>query len=146
MHPRKNGRNPGYHPRFRCAGAGPLPRLYQAGDTVLSGRYRAFVIERVGGLDVQLHAGPSLRYPCSGQSRERFERLLQTDSRNGAITEFLPAELDLSDTDLQDVLTGEGGLLGQQDKEILSVWFATGEGNTRIAQSCRRPMPEPPRP
>lgn len=92
------------------------------------------MIERVGGLDVQLR-DPSLRYPVfRAESRERFERLLQTDSRNGAITEFLPAELDLSDTDLQDVLTGEGGLLGQRDKEILSVWFATGEGNTRIAQ------------
>ena len=111
----------------------PLAPPYQAGDTVYLDD-TAFVIERVGGLDVQLR-DPSLRYPVfRAESRERFERLLQTDSRNGAITEFLPAELDLSDTDLQDVLTGEGGLLGQRDKEILSVWFATGEGNTRIAQ------------
>lgn len=111
----------------------PLAPPYQAGDTVYLDD-TAFVIERVGGLDVQLR-DPSLRYPVfRAESRERFERLLQTDSRNGAITEFLPAELDLSDTDLQDVLTGEGRLLGQRDKEILSVWFATGEGNTRIAQ------------
>ena len=111
----------------------PLTPPYRAGDTVYLDD-TAFVIERVGGLDVQLR-DPSLRYPVfRAESRERFERLLQTDSRNGAITEFLPAELDLSDTDLQDVLTGEGGLLGQRDKEILSGWFASGEGNTRIAQ------------
>ena len=111
----------------------PLAPPYRAGDTVYLDD-TAFVIERVGGLDVQLR-DPSLRYPVfRAESRERFERLLQTDSRNGAITEFLPAELDLSDTDLQDVLTGEGGLLGQRDKEILSGWFASGEGNTRIAQ------------
>ena len=111
----------------------PLTPPYQAGDTVYLDD-TAFVIERVGSLDVQLR-DPSLRYPVfRAESRERFERLLQTDSRNGAITEFLPAELDLSDTDLQDVLTGEGGLLGQRDKEILSGWFASGEGNTRIAQ------------
>ena len=111
----------------------PLAPPYQAGDTVYLDD-TAFVIERVGSLDVQLR-DPSLRYPVfRAESRERFERLLQTDSRNGAITEFLPAELDLSDTDLQDVLTGEGGLLGQRDKEILSGWFASGEGNTRIAQ------------
>lgn len=111
----------------------PLAPPYQAGDTVYLDD-TAFVIERVGGLDVQLR-DPSLRYPVfRAESRERFERLLRTDSRNGAITEFLPAELDLSDTDLQDILTGEGGLLGQRDKEILSGWFASGEGNTRIAQ------------
>ena len=111
----------------------PLAPPYRAGDTVYLDD-TAFVIERVGGLDVQLR-DPFLRYPVfRAESRERFERLLQTDSRNGAITEFLPAELDLSDADLQDVLTGEGGLLGQRDKEILSGWFASGEGNIRIAQ------------
>ena len=74
----------------------PLTPPYRAGDTVYLDD-TAFVIERVGGLDVQLR-DPSLRYPVfRAESRERFERLLQTDSRNGAITEFLPAELDLSE-------------------------------------------------
>ncbi len=132
--PRKNGRSSrtlSPIPLRRCGT--PLPRL--TGQAIRSiWTYR--ICDRARGRPGCAAARPLpalSRIPGRKQGK-RFERLLQTDSRNGAITEFLPAELDLSDTDLQDVLTGEGGLLGQRDKEILSGWFASGEGNTRIAQ------------
>lgn len=44
------------------------------------------------------------------------------------------AELDLTDTDLQDVLTGDGGLLDYQGKDKIGGWFRDGEDNAAIAQ------------
>ena len=44
------------------------------------------------------------------------------------------AELDLTDTDLQDVLTGDGGLLNYQAKDKIGGWFRDGEDNAAIAQ------------
>ena len=44
------------------------------------------------------------------------------------------AELDLTDPDLQDVLTGDGGLLDYQDKDKVGGWFRDGDDNAAIAQ------------
>ena len=65
---------------------------------------------------------------------EDFERLLRLESRNGAITEFLAPAVNSIDADLREVLTGDGGLLEQRDKELLAECFRAGDGNTRIAQ------------
>ncbi len=111
----------------------PLEPPYQVGDTVYLDN-TLFEITEVGDLNVQLR-DPSLIYPIfRAESKAQFERLLQQDLRNGGITEFLSAELEITDTDLQDVLTGEGGLLAQRDKDIISQWFRNGEGNTKISQ------------
>ena len=104
---------------------------YEISDTVyLDGT--AFIIENIGGYDIQLR-DPTLLYPIfRAESKENFERLLQRDARNGGITEFLSA--GVTDDDLQDALTVEGGLLALRDREIISGWLRAGEGNTRIAQ------------
>ena len=105
---------------------------YKVGDTVYLDD-TLFEITEVGDYNVQLR-DPALAYPIfRAESKAQFERLLQQDYRNSGITEFLPAELDITDTDLQDVLTGEGGLLDARDKEIISKWFRNGEGNKKIS-------------
>lgn len=89
---------------------------------------------------------PALAYPIFRSERiENFERLLRQDSRNGAITEFLAPAVNSIDADLREVLTGDGGLLEQRDKELLAECFRAGDGNTRIAQRLSVPMPEPPK-
>ena len=92
-----------------------------------------FTITEIRENEVQLQ-DPSLVYPIfRAESKSRFEFLLQQDDRNGAITEFLAADLNDTDTDLQDVLTADGGLLSQDDKEDIAQMFRNGESNTRIA-------------
>ncbi len=109
----------------------PLAPAYQAGDTVyLDGK--PFTITEVGLFDVHLN-DPSLRFPVSrAEGKEQFERLLLRDSRNSAITEFLPADLKKMDDDLREVLTS--GLFTEQDKAYISGWLRSGEGNTHIAK------------
>ncbi len=111
----------------------PLAPPYAVGDTVYLDN-TAFEITEVGSMDVQLR-DPTLIFPIfRAESRERFEMLLQKDSRNGSITEFLSADLNAADSDLQEVLTDGYGLLAQRDKDIISQWFRNGEGNTQISQ------------
>ena len=109
----------------------PLAPAYQAGDTVyLDGK--PFTITEVGLFDVHLN-DPSLRFPVSrAEGKEQFERRLLRDSRNSAITEFLPADLKKLDDDLREVLTS--GLFTEQDKAYISGWLRSGEGNTHIAK------------
>ena len=109
----------------------PLAPAYQAGDTVYLDD-KPFTITEVGLFDVHLE-DPSLRFPVSrAEGKERFERLLRQDSRNGAITEFLPADLKTLDDDLREVLVS--GLFSEQDKAYISGWLRSGEGNTQIAK------------
>ncbi|KAI4452496.1 hypothetical protein C823_007080 [Eubacterium plexicaudatum ASF492] len=109
----------------------PLAPAYQVGDTVYLDD-KPFEITEVGLFDVHLN-DPSQRFPVSrAEGKEQFERLLRRDSRNGHITEFLPADLKGTDDDLREVLTA--GLLTGQDKAYISGWLRSGEGNTRIAQ------------
>ena len=111
----------------------PLAPAYQVGDSV----YLEDTLFQVTGLNpdyVEL-LDPALAYPIFRSERiENFERLLRQDSRNGAITEFLAPAVNSIDADLREVLTGDGGLLEQQDKELLAECFRAGDGNTRIAQ------------
>ncbi len=110
----------------------PLAPPYKVGDTVYLDD-TAFEITEISDFNIQLR-DPTLYYPIfRSENKTQFERMLQQDHRNGGITEFLPAELDITDTDLQDVLTGEGGLLDARDKEIISQWFRNGEGNKSIS-------------
>ncbi len=111
----------------------PLAPAYQVGDSV----YLEDTLFQVTGLNpdyVEL-LDPALAYPIFRSERiENFERLLRQDLRNGAITEFLAPAVNSIDADLREVLTGDGGLLEQQDKELLAECFRAGDGNTRIAQ------------
>lgn len=111
----------------------PLAPAYQVGDSV----YLENTLFQVTGLNpdyVEL-LDPALAYPIFRSERiENFERLLRQDSRNGAITEFLAPAVNSIDADLREVLTGDGGLLEQRDKELLAECFRAGDGNTRIAQ------------
>lgn len=76
---------------------------------------------------------PTLAYPVyRTETRANFERLLRQDQRNGAITEFLPADLERFDQDLREVLAS--GLLTDRDKDYISQWLRNGEGNTKLSQ------------
>lgn len=111
----------------------PLAPAYQVGDSV----YLEDTLFQVTGLkpDYVELLDPALAYPIFRSERiENFERLLRQDSRNGAITEFLAPAVNSIDADLREVLTGDGGLLEQRDKELLAECFRAGDGNTRIAQ------------
>ena len=111
----------------------PLAPAYKVGDTVYL-EDTAYRITGVKDWSVEL-IDPTMLYPIfRAESRESFERLLYRDARNGPFTEFLPADLDLTDTDLQDALVSDGGLLALRDKEIIAGWLRGGEGNTRISQ------------
>ena len=109
----------------------PLAPAYQAGDTVYLDD-KPFTITEAGMFDIHLN-DPSLRFPVSrAEGKEQFERLLRQDFRNGHITEFLPANLKETNDDLREVLTA--GLFTGQDKEYISGWLRSGEGNTWIAK------------
>lgn len=111
----------------------PLTPAYQVGDSV----YLEDTLFHITGLkpdSVEL-LDPALAYPIfRSEQKETFERLLRQDSRNGAITEYLALDLKSVDADLREVLTGDGGLLELQDKELIAGFFRAGDGNTAIAQ------------
>ena len=109
----------------------PLASAYGAGDFVyLEDReYKIASLER-GQVEL---LDPTLAYPVNRlETRENFERLLKQDQRNGAITEFLPADLERFDQDLREVLAS--GLLKDRDKDYVSRWLRNGEGNTKLSQ------------
>ncbi len=111
----------------------PLAPAYAVGDTVYLDD-TAFQITEVSDYNVQLR-DPALAYPIfRAESKTQFEVMLYQDARNASITEYLAQDLENSDSDLQDVLTWDGGLLEHQDKEAIAGLFHTGESNTRIAQ------------
>jgi len=108
-------------------------KAYKVGDSVWLDNTE-YQITEIGMFDVQLQ-DLSLPFPIfRSESIERFEPALKLDSRNGYITEFLSSSLGMGDMDLQDVLTGEDGLLTQHNRDIVSGWFRAGFGNTRAAQ------------
>ena len=107
--------------------------LYTVGDTVYLDN-RPFEIVQLTDSHVHL-LDPALAYPIERvESIENFHMLLQRDYQNGHITDYLSADLDMTDTDLQEILIEEGGLLTQSDKETISGWFQNGDGNTRVAE------------
>ena len=117
---------------FELPDRDPTAPPYAVGDTVYLEK-TPFIITEIRDHEVQLQ-DPSLAYPIfRAEPKATFEYLLQQDYRNGAISEFLSADLDEVDPDLQDVLTAEGGLLDTRDKEIAARWFRNGESNTHIA-------------
>ena len=109
----------------------PMVPAYRVGDTVyLDGT--AYEITDINLFDVQLR-DPTLSYPIlRSEPIDRFEMLLRRDAQNGHITEFLGTSLEKCDPDMRDVLVNH--LLTQRDKDYISGWLRSGEGNTRIGQ------------
>ena len=106
---------------------------YKVGDTVYLDN-TAFEITAIRQFDVELR-DPALAYPIfRAENKARFEIMLHQDPRNSGITEYLAQDLKSSDSDLQEVLARDGGLLSQQDKDQVARWLHAGESNTRIAQ------------
>lgn len=109
----------------------PVSLPYHMGDTVYLDN-QEYRITELREDTVQLLPN-GVAYPVfRAESRERFERLLRQDSRNGAVTEYLAPNPSNVDQNLLEVLAS--GLLSAQDKEYISGWLRDGEGNTRIAQ------------
>ena len=81
-----------------------------------------------------------MSYPIyRAESRERFEQLLRKDNSNDFYTEFLPANLDMVDQDLRDVLAH--GLMAASDKAELSQLLHTGKSNREVALWLSRAYP-----
>lgn len=111
----------------------PLAPAYKVGDTVYLDD-DPFEITEVRDYEVQLR-DPTLLYPIfRSESKESFEELLHRDERNSAITDFLAADLDLTDDDFQAVLTDENGFFSQSEKDEISSWIRAGEPNSKIAE------------
>src|SRR5699024_2741080 len=89
----------------------PVQLPYNMGDTVLLDN-QEYRITELREDTVQLLPN-GVAYPFfRAESRERFEELLQRDSRNGAITEYLAPNPANVDQDLLEVLST--GLLSTQ--------------------------------
>ncbi|WP_334304323.1 SNF2-related protein [Eisenbergiella porci] len=120
-------------PDSQPAGRDPLAPAYQTGDTVYLDN-KPFEITEIRDFEVQL-LDPSLSYPLFRvESKAAFAHLLEQDTRNGAITEFLSSDPEQINLDLREALAGSGGLLNWRDKDIISGYFLEGMGNTKIAQ------------
>ena len=110
------------------------PHPYKVGDTVYVERTE-YQIRSIGTSSVDLiqhrqNSPPVIRM----ENIDTFERLLHLDSRNRDITDFLSDSPNWYDGDLEDVLTGDGGLLERKDKEQIAGWFRDGMGNSELAR------------
>ena len=120
-------------PEQETAARDPLSPAYRAGDQVYL-ENTLFEITEVSDREVQL-LDPALVYPIfRSEPREYFDRLLQQDERNRNITDYLSADLNRTDYDLQEALVGDGGLMELKDKEIIAGHLRAGRGNDYIAQ------------
>ena len=115
----------------------PLAPAYQVGDTVyLEGD--PYQITGIEPYSVEL-LPPGLTYPVfRTESIQTFERLLKQDSRNQAITDYLSVPLADINDDLREVLTGDGGLLKQTDRETVAGYFRSDKGNAEIAEQLAK--------
>ena len=108
-------------------------RPYKVGDTVFLDN-REYRISNIRGSSVELlRPGQDTGFPRT-ETIGRFELLVWQDQRNKHITEYLPADLNDADDDLQAVLVDDGGLLELEDKEKIAAWIRAGESNTQIAE------------
>ena len=114
-----------------------LSPAYQVGDTVyLEGD--SYKITGIRLYSVEL-LPQGLVYPIfRTESVQTFERLLKQDSRNRAITDYLSVSLADVDDDLREILTGDGGLLKQTDRETVAGYFRSGKGNAEIAEQLAK--------
>ena len=114
-----------------------LAPAYQVDDTVyLEGD--PYKITGIEPYSVEL-LPPGLTYPVfRTESIQTFERLLKQDSRNQAITDYLSVPLADVNDDLREVLTGDGGLLKQTDRETVAGYFRFGKGNAEIAEQLAK--------
>ncbi len=132
----ENGAGPA--PEGRSTGMADTPETrdftpYHVGDTVYL-EDTIYEITAVRDFDVELRDPTQVYTIFRTENRDHFEIALYQDPRNSFITDYLSLDLNLADGDLQDVLTWNGGLFDQQDKETISGWFRAGESNPRIAQ------------
>ena len=119
-------------------GYDPAALVYHVGDTVYLDNQEYRITELREDTVQLLPTGMS--YPIyRAESRERFEQLLRGDTRNEALTEFLPINPDTADQDLRDVLAH--GLIGVPDKAELSALLHSGQSNSEIAQWLSRAYP-----
>ena len=107
----------------------PLAPAYNVGDTVYLDN-TAFEITDINLFEVQLR-DPAQTYPIlRSEPKERFETLLQRDSRNSHITDFLAADLGQFNEDFREVLTS--GLLTDEDRNEIIEYFRAGKGNREM--------------
>ena len=109
----------------------PSTPVYSVGNTVYLDN-QEYQITGLRDTTVELLPNGAAYPIFRAENRDRFETLLQRDSRNGTITEYLASNPVNVDQDLMEVLAA--GLLTTQDKASISGWLRAGESNTRIAQ------------
>ncbi len=108
----------------------PLAPAYQVGDTVYLEK-KPYVIADIYPSSVNLQ-DVSQTYPIfRSENKDQFESLLILNSRNRAITEYLPANLETCDQDMREVVASH--LLTDRDKHYISGWFHGSKGNSDVA-------------
>ena len=112
-----------------------LEPAYKVGDTVYI-ENKPFIISEISPPEVQLQY-PNAKVPLfTSEKIARFEYLLRQDTRNEAVSEYLSTGIDRIRPDVRGILTAN--LLSEHDRNDISRWFRSGEGNTKIAERIEK--------
>ena len=107
-----------------------LAPAYQVGDTVYL-EDRAFEISGITPSEVQVFDKAIAPPIMTSVSIMRFEWLLRQDPRNLPASDFLSTDTSRVRDDTRKILTD--WLLSSDERDIISRWFRSGEGNIQIA-------------
>ena len=106
---------------------------YKRGDTVFIAE-KPNEIVTVWDVSVELRDLSTESPVTRTMMKTEFERRLFLDERNSHVTEHLGESLQDADFDLQRILTKNGGLFTQAEKDSISGRLRSGESNSQIAQ------------
>jgi len=107
-----------------------LDPAYQIGDTVYSNN-RFFEISGITPSEIELIDKTTVPPLMTTLTVTRFEYLLRQDPRNLAVSDFLSTDTSRIHDDTREVLTAH--LLTSGERDAISRWFRSGEGNAQIA-------------
>ena len=107
-----------------------LDPAYQIGDTVYSNN-RFFEISGITPSEIELIDKTTVPPLMTTLTVTRFEYLLRQDPRNLAVSDFLSTDTSRIRDDTREVLTAH--LLTSGERDAISRWFRSGEGNAQIA-------------
>ena len=107
-----------------------LEPAYKVGDTVYI-ENKPFIISRISPSEIRLQYPNTVPPLLTSEKITRFEFLLRQDPRNLSVSDFLSTDTSRIRGDTREVLTAH--LLTADDRNDISRWFRSGEGNSKIA-------------
>ena len=111
----------------------PLAPAYQVG-TVVYWNKAAHIISGVSPAGITLKEAGAEGTELPPIAKAVFEGRLSQDARNTPVIDTLTMDIENTNDDLRETLTGEHGLLSQTDKDAIARRLRRGQGNTEIAQ------------